>query len=494
MGWMREGLKLLISHSGADQEEFENYNSMLVLSRIRLISLADIFLSVFWACMDLLIVYNGADEVYSITLILLHSISIAVSVAFLFFYRRVMGKKEHTDYRLISKVSKIYVFLYIFFGAFSSINSQRYTGNIYTYIILSLIAAVLFNLKPLFMLFAFGVNHLFFLIGINILCHDVTLLLGKVINATILSGAAALLGFIFYRHRMTEFMYRKKLKENEENFKKLFYVNPYPVFITRLKDGKIIEANKRACSLMGINAENLDRFNGIIRYVDHNSRQVLQEELEEHNSTFNRIVEYDFNGKRMWVTANYELIDYHDEKCILTGIMDITNIRRAEEELSHYASIDSLTGILNRRTGFLYLEELIEKAKEEFQEFVLCFLDINNLKYVNDTFGHNEGDRYILTLCNIIKEKLGEEDIFFRMGGDEFIIIFKGRKEAQAEMIWDRIKKEFDERNKQVEFTYNIMASHGLFYYCSGMDTNLEQMIDKADKFMYEEKQQFKKE
>jgi diguanylate cyclase (GGDEF)-like protein len=195
----------------------------------------------------------------------------------------------------------------------------------------------------------------------------------------------------------------------------------------------------------------------------------------------------------MWVTANYELIDYHGEKCILTGIMDITEIRKAEEEMSHYASIDSLTGILNRRTGFLKLEELIEISKAGFLEFVLCFLDINNLKYVNDSFGHSEGDRYILTLCNIIKEKLGDEDIFFRMGGDEFIIIFKDKNEVQAELIWDRIKNEFDRRNEQDEFTYNIMASHGLFYYCSGMDINPDQIIDKADKFMYEEKQRFKK-
>jgi diguanylate cyclase (GGDEF)-like protein/PAS domain S-box-containing protein len=493
MGWMREGLKLLVSHSGAEQKEFEKYNNMLVLSRIRLISLANMFLTVFWTYMDAVIVNSGADEVYSKTLILMHSISIAASAAYLFFYHRVNGKKENTDYRLISKVSKIYVFLYILFGALSSINSQRYNGNIYTYLILSLIAAVLFTLKPSFMLFAFGINHFFFLIGISILCKDATMLLTKTVNATVLCGAAVLLGFIFYKYRMTEYIYRKKLLENEENFKKLFYVNPYPVFITSLKDGKIIEANKRACSLMGINTEDLDSFNRIDPYIENNSRQVLGEELQEFNSLFNRIVEYDFNGRRMWVTANYELIDYHGEKCILTGIMDITEIRKAEEEMSHYASIDSLTGILNRRTGFLKLEELIEISKAGFLEFVLCFLDINNLKYVNDSFGHSEGDRYILTLCNIIKEKLGDEDIFFRMGGDEFIIIFKDKNEVQAELIWDRIKNEFDRRNEQDEFTYNIMASHGLFYYCSGMDINPDQIIDKADKFMYEEKQRFKK-
>lgn len=494
MEWMKEGLKLLISRSGKEQNEFEKYNSMLVLSRIRLISFANIFLSVFWAYMDWTIINNGANQLYSVTLVVMHMISVVVSGVFLILYKWIILKKENKNFRIIFVTSKIYVFLYILFGAVSSINSQRYTGNIYSYIILVLVAVIAFTLKPSVMFLEIGINHIIFLIGIGILSNDSNQLLVKLVNSTVLAGAAFLLGFIFYRHRMMEFFYRKKLMENEENFKKLFYVNPYPVFITRLEDGKIIEANKRACKLMGVETESLDSFNGIDAYIKSDSRLALEEELKEHNSTFNRIVEYDFNGKQKWVTANYEIIDYHDEKCILTGIMDITEIRKAEEELSHYASIDSLTGIMNRRMGFKKLEDLLKKAKEEFLEFVICFLDINNLKSVNDTYGHGEGDHYIQTLCNVIKNKLNEEDIFFRLGGDEFIIIFSKKNNCQAENTWNEIKKQFDESNRQEEVPYNIMASHGLFYFCTGMDIDLEQMIEEADKMMYEEKQRLKKE
>lgn len=493
MEWIKEGLRLLVSRSGKEQKEFEEYNSMLVLNRIRLISLANIFLSVFWAYMDWTIINNGADRIYGVTLITMHTISEVVSVLFLIFYKWVLDRRENANYRIIYITSKIYVFLYILFGAASSINSQRYTGNIYSYLILALIAAIAFTLKPSFMLFSFGVNHIIFLAGIGILCNDTSLLLSKVVNSTVLAGAAFLLGFIFYRHRMTEFFYRKKLMENEENFEKLFYVNPYPVFITRMEDGKIIEANKRACSLMGIKAESQDNFNGIDCYIMGGSRLTVQERLKEKNSIFNQIVEYNFNGRHKWVTANYEIIDYHGEKCILTGIMDITEIRKAEEELSHYASIDSLTGIMNRRMGFKKLEELLEESKKEFLEFVICFLDINNLKLVNDTYGHSEGDRYIQALCGMIKSRLEEEDIFFRIGGDEFIIVFKKKNKKQAENIWEEIIKQFNERNLEEEFPYDITASHGFYYFCTGMDIDLDQMIEKADKQMYEEKQWFKR-
>ncbi|WP_180272652.1 diguanylate cyclase domain-containing protein [Konateibacter massiliensis] len=494
MEWIKEGLKLLINSSGEEQKEFEKYNNRLVLNRIRIISFAILLLSIFWIYMDRTIIQSGADKIFSVMLVVMHIISIVASVLFLIFYKWIAGKEGHNKDRIIRIVLKTYVFLYILFGAVASINSQRYTGNMYSYIMLSLIAAAAFTLKPSYMLFTFGVNHVIFLAGMSALCQDEKILFIKQSNSTVLIGAAFLLAFIFYRHRMMEFLYRRELKENEENLKKLFYVNPYPVFITRMEDGKIIEASERACTLLGIHAGGLDDFNSIHGHIKNDSRQELIEELKQNNSTYNRIVEYGFKGKQMWVTANYEVIDYHGEKCILTGIMDITEIRRAKEELSHYASTDALTGILNRRMGFKKLEELLEQAQEGFAEFVLCFLDINNLKYINDTYGHGEGDRYIIAFCDVIKNELNEEDIFFRMGGDEFIIVFKNKNKAQAESIWEEFRKQFGEKKPEGEVAYNITASHGLFYYCSGMDIDLEQIIEMADKKMYKEKQKFKKE
>lgn len=116
MEWMKEGLKLLISHSDKEQNEFEKYNSMLVLSRIRLISLANIFLSIFWASMDWTIINNGADHIYSVTLISMHMISVVVSAVFLIFYKRVICKGENENFRIISITSKIYVLVLVLFS------------------------------------------------------------------------------------------------------------------------------------------------------------------------------------------------------------------------------------------------------------------------------------------------------------------------------------------------------------------------------------------
>lgn len=494
MNWMKEEIKLFKSCSVKEQKEFERYNSQVVLGRIRIISLATIFLSSFWVYMDWVIVKNGAGRIYSVTLISGHIISVAASVAIVIFYNKLIDMKKNDKYPILCRVLKLYVFLYILMGTVSSINSQNYTGNIYSYIILSLVVAMAMALTPSYMLVAYVVNHIIFLIGIGLLSNDVDLFLVKTMNSTVLIVVAFLLSAIFFRHRMVEFLYQKELMENEENLKKLFYVNPYPTFITRMEDGKIIEANKRACSLLEIASEELHNSLEIDYFIKNDSKLALQEELMKHNSAYNRIVEYDFNGKHMWVTANYELIDYHGEKCILTGIMDITEIRKAEEELNHYASTDTLTGILNRRMGIKKLEDLLAESKEGHLEFVLCFLDINNLKKINDTYGHSEGDRYILIVCDIIKRNLHEEDVFFRMGGDEFIIILKDLNKSQAENTWREIQQQFSKCNLNGEFPYSIMASHGLSYYHSGMDIELNDIIEKADNQMYMEKQRFRKE
>ncbi|ROR23969.1 PAS domain S-box-containing protein/diguanylate cyclase (GGDEF)-like protein [Mobilisporobacter senegalensis] len=493
MEWIREGLKLLaIKYNDQNKLDFEKYNSLLVLGRIRIISMATIVMAFYFMYFDYMAVRNGADKVYTKTLITAHMISVAASILFLLFYKRIIREDNKKNYKVITTIPKIYVFLYVLVGVISSVNSQRFTGNINSYIILSLIAAIGFTLKPWFMLCTLAANHMIFLRGIGILCKDINMLSTKQINSTAMIGVALILSISFYKFRMNDFIYKRKLKESEENFKKLFYVNPFPVFITRFEDGKLIKASERAYSLMGIREEETDDLSSIDLYMRDENRDSLTEKLKKNDSTYNHIVEYDINGKSIWATANHELIDYHGEKCILTGIMDITEIRKAEEELSQFASTDVLTGIMNRRIGLEKIQELINESKYRDMEFVLCFLDINDLKYVNDTYGHREGDSYIKTFCSLVKEEIHEDDVFFRMGGDEFIIVFMDKTISEAEIIWKRLMASFHRINKQEYMPYMITASHGLFYYRSGMEFDLEQIIDIADKQMYKEKLWYK--
>lgn len=85
---------------------------------------------------------------------------------------------------------------------------------------------------------------------------------------------------------------------------------------------------------------------------------------------------------------------------------------------------DELTNTLTRRAGKELLEKLIKAAHQNYHGFITCMFDINSLKQVNDNYGHSEGDKLIITICQTLKKYLGSGDIFFRLSGDEFIVVF----------------------------------------------------------------------
>lgn len=103
---------------------------------------------------------------------------------------------------------------------------------------------------------------------------------------------------------------------------------------------------------------------------------------------------------------------------------NITPRKLAELELKRLASTDSLTGIMNRQTGLDYIQQKIQLCSRYGNIFSVCFIDIDNLKNVNDIFGHREGDRLISTVVVIIKKALRVTDVMCRLGGDEFLIVF----------------------------------------------------------------------
>lgn len=166
----------------------------------------------------------------------------------------------------------------------------------------------------------------------------------------------------------------------------------------------------------------------------------------------------------------------------------ITELKRIQNELKIQASLDPLTGVYNRRFGIKVLQDTLTRSNHEQIEFSLCFIDINNLKVVNDKFGHPEGDYLIQTISNIIQNELYEEDLLFRYGGDEFIVLFFSKTPFDVEKSWEKIASLLEQLNHTTNKKYQFSASHGLFHFKSGMDITLDDILEYADKEMYKEK------
>jgi len=177
---------------------------------------------------------------------------------------------------------------------------------------------------------------------------------------------------------------------------------------------------------------------------------------------------------------------------ILSGFL-LSIIRQVYAQTKFFSEYDAFTGTLNRRAGLALLNKLVPQDNRRKSKISLCFLDINGLKEVNDTLGHDAGDELILTVVNVIKQVIRETDFIIRIGGDEFIIVFVNINIKEAERVWKRILDEFDQINHTKNKPYIISASHGMIEYDTIDESGIEGLIKSADEKMYVEKRDLKK-
>lgn len=161
--------------------------------------------------------------------------------------------------------------------------------------------------------------------------------------------------------------------------------------------------------------------------------------------------------------------------------------------LENRAYIDTLTGLQNRTAYYDYNNELNKKLDEGRADFSILMIDINWLKKMNDTYGHEQGNLYLQGAANLIRSVFGDDHLY-RIGGDEFVIILEGKAQEGTE---DRIRKfkeeiarlQADESLKPWE---KISAAVGLARYEKGVYRETEEVLRKADEVMYADKMAMK--
>lgn len=164
-------------------------------------------------------------------------------------------------------------------------------------------------------------------------------------------------------------------------------------------------------------------------------------------------------------------------------------IRKMNIELDTLSRSDALTGLFNRRgfmdQGAIFLREMQETG----QDCVAGYVDMDNLKVVNDRFGHDDGDYALKVIGKILTATLCDErSVIGRIGGDEYVFLLAGGNE-KAEMVKTAIIDAFEVFNRTSDKEYNITASTGVWVCPAGMQVNLENMLSYADTALYEAKQ-----
>jgi diguanylate cyclase (GGDEF)-like protein len=197
------------------------------------------------------------------------------------------------------------------------------------------------------------------------------------------------------------------------------------------------------------------------------------------------------NGRdavKWFILSGAKVIEKEEELIFIT-FSDITDIKKAEEELINLGITDELTGLYNRRYIFKMLDELLKNEKNENSNLAVAMVDIDYFKKVNDVYGHLTGDEVLKALADICKKNTRKYDHFGRYGGEEFLLIFSNVDIETAEKVLQRIAKKFRDVMAP-KINYPLTFSAGLVPVDLSEETKeAREYIDLADKLLYKAKE-----
>jgi len=171
-------------------------------------------------------------------------------------------------------------------------------------------------------------------------------------------------------------------------------------------------------------------------------------------------------------------------------LTDITDRKHMEEEIRALSLRDELTTLYNRR-GFMTLaEQQLKTASRMKKSIALLYLDVDNLKRINDTGGHKLGDRALVEIAFILKKSFRESDIVGRLGGDEFAVLAMETTKMNVEALTTRLRDKLEGFNSRssAEVGFELSVSVGVFSREPDLPATVEEMLSRADLLMYEQK------
>ena len=174
---------------------------------------------------------------------------------------------------------------------------------------------------------------------------------------------------------------------------------------------------------------------------------------------------------------------------IIISFVVAARVTRANERIAHLANHDDLTGLHNRRSFEMHLQQTIAVASRSEMKFGLLYLDLDRFKLVNDTCGHHAGDQLLIQLTSMINARLRRGDLFARLGGDEFAIISQATSFADIRQLAEELRTTIHEYTFfYEEHSFNVSLSIGITPI-DGKESDMERVLADVDSACYVAKQ-----
>ena len=277
-----------------------------------------------------------------------------------------------------------------------------------------------------------------------------------------------------------------QLRQSEQRFRDMFYQNTAIMYLIDYDTLEIFDANKAARDFYGYSENEFNRLK--ITDLNDYSEEYMRKLLDEINTNTQNV--YHFRHRAaggVWrdVEVHSTPLLMNKKRMLISIVTDITERKKAEERITYLAYHDALTGLANRKLFYEKLNIELERTFRNGDKNAILFIDLDNLKQINDSYGHEAGDLLLKEVANRIKSNIREIDLVARMGGDEFTVLIVDIKSRDAaEAVMQKIYGLLDKPLLINGVPTKIQASIGFSIFPDdGRDMN--QLISIADNEMY---------
>lgn len=289
---------------------------------------------------------------------------------------------------------------------------------------------------------------------------------------------------------------QETLSESEARYRTAFRTSPDAVSIARIADGRFLDINDGFSRLMGWAREEVIGLTslelGIWRHRSDREQfiQVLQ------STRHCKHLEYEWvarTGRTVTIQRSASLITLGGEECLLSVAHDISARKAAQEQIQQLVFSDPLTGLPNRRLFMERLEQSLSAALRHRRHGALIYVDLDEFKILNDTLGHDEGDRLLQMMAQRLKDCVREEDTVARIGGDEFVILLdhlsanSARAATEAKKVAETIRAALSPPYRFGTVDHHTTSSIGITLF-GDRSENTAEPLKRADLAMYQAK------
>ncbi len=194
------------------------------------------------------------------------------------------------------------------------------------------------------------------------------------------------------------------------------------------------------------------------------------------------------DGSRFPIELSISSFQMHGQWHSVGSIRDITKRKKLETKLREAAITDELTGILNRRGFFALADQQCKLATRSNKIISLLYLDIDNMKSINDQFSHKAGDAALQETARLLQQTYRGSDVIARIGGDEFAVVLTDSSADFEKTITQHLEDNLAKLNNQQDREFTISLSMGISHFNPATPCSIDNLLTTADILMYEHK------